>query len=52
VSIPVGFSSKGLPIGLEFDGPAHGDLKLLEICEHAEKILNPYNGYEVGGIVG
>ena len=41
VSIPIGVNSQGLPVGLEFDGDFGSDVKLLEICERGERILNP-----------
>jgi hypothetical protein len=43
ITIPSGFTSEGLPVGLEFDGAQNSDEKLIEICELAEGILNPCN---------
>lgn len=37
VSIPVGFSEDGLPIGLQFVGKKFDDLKILEIAEYFDE---------------
>lgn len=39
VSIPVGLTSDGLPVGIEFDGPSHSDRRLLAIALAAEAIV-------------
>lgn len=40
ISLPIGKNSKGLPIGLELDGPAGSDRRLLAIAVAVEEILN------------
>lgn len=39
ISIPAGISSEGLPIGVELDGPAGSDRKLLAIAAVVEALL-------------
>ena len=39
ISIPAGLSMAGLPIGIELDGPAGSDKKLLTIAAGVEKLL-------------
>ncbi|MFT6285529.1 MAG: mandelamide amidase [Alcanivorax sp.] len=39
ISIPAGVSGKGLPIGIELDGPAGSDRKLLAIAAAVEALL-------------
>jgi mandelamide amidase len=39
VTIPAGLTSAGLPIGIEFDGPSHGDRRVLEIAMAAQRVL-------------
>lgn len=39
VTIPAGLTAAGLPIGIEFDGPSHGDRRVLAIAMAAERIL-------------
>lgn len=39
ISIPMGLSPDGLPLGLEMDGPAGGDGKLLLVAGRVERIL-------------
>lgn len=39
VSIPVGLTSDGLPVGIEFDGPVYSDRQLLAIALAAERIM-------------
>ena len=40
ISIPLGFNSKGLPIGLQVIGNAFEDVKLLNAAYNFEKIIN------------
>ena len=39
ITIPAGVSGKGLPIGIELDGPAGSDRKLLAIAAAVEALL-------------
>ena len=39
LSLPAGLTAAGLPIGIELDGPAHGDRRLLAIALAAESVL-------------
>jgi mandelamide amidase len=39
LTLPVGLTSTGLPVGLEFEGPAGSDARLLAIGEGVEAIL-------------
>lgn len=39
ISVPVGLTSAGLPVGLEFDGPAGGDRDLLALAAAVESVL-------------
>ena len=39
VSIPVGLTSHGLPVGLELDGPEGSDRRLLEIARTLEDVI-------------
>ncbi|GAA6151117.1 indoleacetamide hydrolase [Pseudoteredinibacter isoporae] len=39
ISLPMGRSEQGLPMGLELDGPVGSDRKLLAIAAHIEAIL-------------
>ncbi len=39
MSIPVGFTSQGLPVGLQLIGPNRGEAKLLQIANFIEKSL-------------
>ena len=39
LTLPAGNSSNGLPIGLELEGPANSDRRLLAIGQLLEKIL-------------
>jgi mandelamide amidase len=41
ISVPVGLTAAGLPVGLEFDGPAGGDRRLLAVAQALEKIFPP-----------
>jgi indoleacetamide hydrolase len=41
ISIPMGLSSGGLPMGLEIDGTAGGDIRLLEIAGLVSLVLGP-----------
>jgi aspartyl-tRNA(Asn)/glutamyl-tRNA(Gln) amidotransferase subunit A len=41
ISLPCGFSSDGLPIGLQLIGPMFADAKLLAIARAIERILGP-----------
>ena len=42
ISIPVGMTSDGLPVGVELDGPEGSDRRLLEIAATLEPILNGF----------
>jgi len=37
MSIPVGFTSDGLPVGLQLIGPHRGEAKLLQVAHFIEK---------------
>ena len=39
ISVPVGMTSGGLPVGLEFDGPAGGDRDLLALAAAVESVF-------------
>ncbi len=39
--LPAGLTADGLPVALEFDGPAHGDRALLRLGLHLEAALGP-----------
>jgi len=39
ISLPIGLSSAGLPIGMEIDGPANGDESVLAIATRVSAIL-------------
>ncbi len=39
ISIPIGLDSDGLPVGIEFDGPAYSDRQLLAIAWAAERVM-------------
>jgi mandelamide amidase len=39
LSVPIGLTSDGLPVGLEFDGPAGSDRLLLELGLALEKSI-------------
>lgn len=41
ISVPMGLSSDGLPIGLEIDGQAHNDAKLLYLATKISRVLGP-----------
>lgn len=41
ISLPAGLSAEGLPVGLELDGPAGTDLRLLAISRAVEVVLPP-----------
>jgi mandelamide amidase len=40
VSIPAGFTSNGLPVGIEIDGPFQGDDRLLSIALSIERVFS------------
>jgi mandelamide amidase len=40
ISIPTGLSSSGLPIGMELDGPANSDARLLIIAQAISDLIN------------
>ncbi|WP_259776854.1 amidase [Aliiroseovarius crassostreae] len=44
MSIPVGFSNDGLPVGLQLIGPPRGEAKLLSIAKWIEEALGGPNG--------
>ena len=39
ISLPMGFSSGGLPFGLEIDGPRSADRQLLDVARRLESVL-------------
>ncbi|MNL75096.1 Mandelamide hydrolase [compost metagenome] len=39
ISIPVGLTSTGLPIGLEIDGARNSDQQLLGLAQRVQKVL-------------
>jgi mandelamide amidase len=39
--LPAGLTPSGLPVALEFDGPARGDRALLELGASLEQVLGP-----------
>jgi mandelamide amidase len=41
LSVPMGLTAEGLPVGVEIDGPAGSDRHLLAIGLELEKILGP-----------
>ncbi len=41
VSVPMGMTDTGLPLGLEFDGPVHSDVRLLQIADIYQKAKGP-----------
>ncbi|RDK11932.1 amidase family protein [Cupriavidus lacunae] len=41
ISIPIGLSPAGLPIGMEIDGPRNGDVALLEAASRVFAVLGP-----------
>lgn len=41
ISVPMGLTSKGLPMGLEIDGRAGDDAKLLELAAQIAAVLGP-----------
>jgi mandelamide amidase len=41
LSVPMGLTAEGLPLGVEIDGPAGSDRHLLAIGLELEKILGP-----------
>ncbi|MBB6520486.1 indoleacetamide hydrolase [Pseudoteredinibacter isoporae] len=43
ISLPIGRSAQGLPMGLELDGPTGSDRKLLAIAARVEDILKELN---------
>lgn len=47
ITVPAGFSSEGLPIGIQFVSPLHTDIGLLRIAAKWEK-LNPWAHYYPG----
>lgn len=40
MSVPCGFTSGGLPIGMQLIGPSNGEIKLLQAASAAEQILD------------
>jgi amidase len=40
ISIPCGFTTTGLPVGLQIIGPNRGEAKLLAVAKYAEDVLN------------
>jgi mandelamide amidase len=41
ISLPAGFSSKNLPVGIELDGPVGSDRRLLAVAAAVEAVLKP-----------
>lgn len=41
ISLPVGLTEAGLPVGLELDGPAHSDRRLIALAAAVERVLPP-----------
>ena len=41
LSLPIGLTKNGLPVGLELDGPGGSDRELLAIGLAAEKVFGP-----------
>ena len=41
LTLPMGMTADGLPVGVEIDGPAGSDRRLLSIGLEIEKILGP-----------
>ena len=41
LSLPIGCTAAGLPVGIEFDGPAHSDRRLLALGAAAERVFGP-----------
>jgi mandelamide amidase len=41
ISLPAGFSSQNLPIGIELDAPVGGDRRLLAVAAAVEAVLKP-----------
>ena len=39
LSLPVGFTQSGMPVGLQLIGPPRGDAKLLHVARQIEDIL-------------
>jgi len=52
VSIPMGMSADGLPLGLQFTGPQGSDLRLLELAEVCAAALDATPAYPVGVATG
>jgi Asp-tRNA(Asn)/Glu-tRNA(Gln) amidotransferase A subunit family amidase len=40
ISLPVGLTASGLPVGMEIDGPEQSDHRLLEVAKAVEKIID------------
>ena len=40
ISIPVGTTRAGLPVGMQIVGPRHSDDLILAVARHAEFVLN------------
>lgn len=40
ISVPAGLTASGLPVGMELDGPASGDRRLLAIAAAVEEVLD------------
>ena len=49
ISIPVGFNTEGMPVGLQLMGPRLGDARLLAFAHFCERILG--HGYRVPPLV-
>jgi mandelamide amidase len=44
ISVPIALSSRGLPIGIEVDGPAGRDRELLTLARRIENVIGPLPG--------
>ena len=40
ISLPVGLTAAGLPVGMEIDGPEQSDRRLLAVAKTLENIIN------------
>lgn len=47
ISLPIGLSSGGLPIGMEIDGPSHADEALLSIAARVSAVVGPLPGPKI-----
>jgi amidase len=40
ISVPCGFTTTGMPVGLQIIGPNRGEAKLLAVAKYTEDVLN------------